>query len=286
VKLAKLTKEKLLVLYKKERKSLEDIGRLYGVSRSAIFKKLKKFNIKQRSKDQTRLEAQRQGKLPQQYFSINENFFSEWSAEMAYVLGLFITDGCVSNTHMISLSMNEKGLLEKVKRVMGSQHKITLSKHQKSLYCFRFGRKKMVKDLRKFGIKPKKSLSVEFPKVPNVFLGNFIRGVFDGDGSVFFDPRSKEFPIRSKFGGGSRNFIEKLETSLQSLGLPKRNIYEQKTKNGVYYMFIYGHKDSKKLFTILYENIQNELFLERKYKKFLKGFQEENSHGKRDGRVA
>ena len=126
MKLADLTKEKLLILYKKERKSLEDIARLYGASRSAVFKKLKKLNIRQRSKAQARLEAQKQGKLSHQYFSINENFFSEWSAEMAYVLGLFITDGCVSNTHMISLSMNEKGLLEKVKRAMGSQHKITL----------------------------------------------------------------------------------------------------------------------------------------------------------------
>ena len=144
----------------------------------------------------------------------------------------------------------------------------------------------MVKDLRKFGIKPKKSLSVEFPKIPNAFLRDFIRGVFDGDGSVFFDPRSKKFPIRSKFGGGSRSFIKEFEISLQKLGLPKRNIYEQKTKNGIYYMFIYGHKDSKKLFTILYKNVQNKPFLERKYKKFLKGFQEDDSYGKRDRRVA
>lgn len=271
-KLAILTKETLIKLYIKENKSLEDIAQLYGVSRVAIYKKLKKLRIKQRSKSQARLEAQKQGKIPQQYFQINEEFFSIWSADMAYVLGLIITDGCISKTGTISLSMNDSEILEKVKRAMMSDHQIIPSKHQKRLYHFKFARERLVKDLAGFGIGPKKSLIVKFPQIPDAFMSDFIRGIFDGDGSVFFIKGNRKYPLKTKFCSGSKDFITELEINLQKLGLPKRNIYEQKTKNGIFYMFTYGHKDSVKLFEILYKNSPNILFLERKYNKFMEGF--------------
>lgn len=270
-KLDNLTKDKLISLYINDRKSLEDVAKIYNVSRVAVYKRLKKYDIKQRSKSEARIEAQKQGKLPQQFFDIDENFFTSWSPEMAYVLGLIITDGCISKTGVISLSMNDRELLEKVKKVMGSEHNITPSKHQKGLYYFHFAREKLVEDLYKFGIFPRKSLTVKFPDVPQAFLANFIRGVFDGDGSVFFDKRSQKFPLRSKFVSGSKNFIEGLEKNLIFLGMPKRTIYRQKTKNARSYMFIFAHRDSLKLFDILYKNAQNGLFLERKYKRFLEG---------------
>lgn len=271
-KLIELTTDKLASLYINERKSLGDIAKLYMVSRTAIYKKLKKLGIKQRSKSEARIEAQKQGKLPQQFFDINENFFSGWSAEMAYVLGLIITDGCISRTGTVSLCMNDKDLLEKVKEVMGAAHKIEPSKYQKNLYIFYFAREKLVKDLEKLCVVPRKSLIVKFPEVPQEYLPDFIRGIFDGDGSVFYDKRRPKFPLRSKFVSGSEGFIGGLEKSLESLGMPERTIYRQKTKNGWSYMFIYDHQNSVKLFKILYRNTQNGLFLERKHKRFLDGF--------------
>jgi predicted DNA-binding protein YlxM (UPF0122 family) len=270
-KLDNLTKDKLINLYINDRKSLEDIAKIYDVSRVAVYKKFKKYGIQQRSKSEARLEAQKQGKLPQQFFDINENFFSSWSPEMGYVLGLIITDGCVSKTGTISLSMNDKELLEKVKKVLGSKHMIEPSKHQKGLYCFHFSRDKLVRDLEKHCVVPRKSLVVKFPEIPQAYLADFIRGVFDGDGSVFFDKRRPKSPLRANFVSGSKDFIEGLQISLEFLGMPKRTIYRQKTKNGWTYMFIYDHKDSTKLFSLLYKNAQNGLFLERKYNRFLEG---------------
>jgi len=270
-RLSELTRDKLFRLYIEDKKSLEDIATLYKVSRVAVYKKLKKYGIKQRSKSEARIEAQKQGKLPQQFFEINENFFSSWSPKMAYVLGLVITDGCISKTGVISLCMNDKELLEKVKKVMGSAHNITPSKHQKALYYYHFAREKLVKDLEKLYVVPRKSLIVKFPEVPGAYLPDFIRGVFDGDGSVYFDKRRPKFPLTSKFVSGSQAFIEGLQRSLEGLGMPKRTIYKQKTKNGWSYTIVFGHKDSIRLFKILYKDTQNGLFLERKHKRFLNG---------------
>ena len=275
-KLYNLTKDALMNLYISNKKSLGDIAGLYGVSRTAIHKKLKECGIKQRSKSEARIEAQKQGKLPQRFFDINEDFFSGWSPEMAYVLGLIITDGCVSGAGQVSLSMNDQELLEKVKKVMGSEHNITPSKHQAGLYCFHFAREKLIEDLHKFGVFPRKSLTVNFPDVPQKFLTDFIRGVFDGDGSVYFEPHSPKNPLRlrSKFVSSSKQFIEGLHMALEFLGMPKRKIYQQKTKNAWSYSLVFCHRDSKKLFEILYKNTKNGLFLDRKYRRFLEGLRE------------
>lgn len=272
---SRLKKEELRRLYLIEKRSLEDIARLYGASRVAVWKYCESLALTRRSRSEARLEAQKRGKVPQNYFDINEDFFKKWSPDMAYILGLLITDGNISNSGTVSLCMNEKELIEKAGEAMGAKHKITASKHQKGLFNFHFARTNMVKDLGAICVIPKKSITVKFPVIPELFLTDFIRGVFDGDGSVFFDSRSKKHPIRTKFVSSSKEFIEKLELALQKLGLPARRIYGQPTKNAISYMFRYGHKDSERLFAIMYKDIQNGIFLERKYNKFLEGFKKD-----------
>jgi hypothetical protein len=273
----RLVKEELRRLYLDEKKSLEDIARLYGASRVAVWKYCNAEGLIRRTRSDARLEAQKKGKVPQVFFNINERFFSTWSSEMAYVLGLIATDGCVSKSGTVSLCINDKDLLETVKRAMDSEHNVSPSRHQEKLYCFHFARPRLVKDLAALGILPRKSLNIMFPAVPNAFLRDFIRGVFDGDGSVYFEKRSVRYPLRATFVSSSEKFIEKLEIALQQLGLPRRVIHRQATKNGAHFKIRYSHKDSGKLFKAMYYDAMNCLFLERKHRKFLAGFEQERS---------
>src|SRR3989338_7583602 len=109
---------------------------------------------------------------------------------------------------------------------MGSEHIIKSHKHQGALYGFRFARERLTSDLKNLGILPRKSLTIDFPNVPEVFTADFIRGVFDGDGSVYFEKRSRRYPVRTSFVSSSQEFIEELEVALQQLGLPKRVIHK------------------------------------------------------------
>jgi len=270
---SRLSRDDLNRLYTIERKSLEDIARSYGASRVAIWKYCKAERLIRRTRSEARLEAQKRGKVPQRFFDINDHFFSHWSPEMAYVLGLIVTDGCISKHGTVSLCINDKNLLEKVKKAMNSSHAIKYYGHQEGLYSFSFSREKICYDLGRLGVFPNKSLTIRFPDVPDVFLVDFIRGVFDGDGSVFFEKRSPKFPIRTSFISSSESFIKTLEAKLRSLSMPKRNVYHHKTKNAISYMIRYAHKDSLKLFGLFYngKTLKKGLFLERKYSKFLSG---------------
>jgi len=264
-----LTDGELRRLYLEQKMSLEDIGRLYGVSRVAVWKYCRDKRLIRRSRSEARLEAQKKGKVPQCYYDINEMFFEKWSTEMAYILGLIITDGCVSQTGTVSLRINDRDLLEKVRQAMESEHRIRSYKHQKKLYGFQFTREKMTDNLKRLGVLPKKSLTVDFPDIPDLFIVDFIRGVFDGDGSVFFEKRNPRSTLKTSFVSSSKKFIEKLEKKLQKLGMPPSMIYKQKTKNTVSHMIRYANKDSIKFYNILYKNVpDNGLYLERKRDKY------------------
>jgi len=270
----KLSKKELIKLYEVEGLSLADIAKMQSVSRTAIMKYCDRLGVKRRTKSKSRLLAQEKGKIQKQrYCKINEDFFSSWNSDMAYIFGLLITDGCISKTkngsYRISLCLNDRDLLLRVAKAMGSDHTITESKYQKNMNVLIFGREKIAQDLLRLGMKPRKSLDVKFPKVPKEYLNYFIRGVFDGDGSVYYDLRSKDSPLKTIFTSGSREFIYALEKVLQGLGMPKRVIYESgATGKPISYMFRYSHKDSLRLFNIIYKNIGNQLYMKRKYERF------------------
>lgn len=104
---------------------------------------------------------------------------------MSYVLGLLFTDGCLQkgkNGKVVSvvLSINDLDLLEKVRILMGSNHKIHKLK-QKGLHSYRFAREKIINDLCDLGLFPNKSKNIKFPDVPDEYMRHFIRGCWDGD---------------------------------------------------------------------------------------------------------
>ncbi|MBF0252197.1 MAG: helix-turn-helix transcriptional regulator [Candidatus Omnitrophica bacterium] len=134
----------------------------------------------------------------------------------------------------------------------------------------------MSKDLKRLGIWPNKSLKIEFPEVPAEYMADFIRGVFDGDGSVYVEKRNKNLTLITTFVSSSVSFISGIEKSLIDLGMPKRKIYQSQTKNGFSYSIKYSHKHSRKLFKIMYGNgTKNKILLVRKYRKFIEGFKKE-----------
>ncbi len=261
-----LPKEKLYELYYEQKLSLQKIGKLYGKPREYIHRRMNIYGFKSRTKS----DAWKHRGTEDMY-KINENFFDNWTNKMAYVLGIILTDGNVGtdNGH-ISISMKEDDHLKKIKKMLHAGHPVRYDK-QIDLYTLGFTRGNMADSLLKLGITSKKSLKVNFPDVPDQFLSHFIRGVFDGDGSVFFEPRCKKSPLRVSFTSGSKTFITALESKLHShAGLRKKNIYNLHRVRTSYYMR-YCHTDCLEFFDYIYEGADESMRLERKYQKFVEG---------------
>ena len=271
IKIIDIPKDKLYELYYEKEMSLQKIGELYGKPREYIHRRMKKYGFKTR----TRSEAWKHRSTGNVY-EINRDFFHNWTNEMAYVLGFILTDGNISDDDdSVRIAVKDVEILEKIRIMLASSHPI---KHLKEhgTYRFSFAIVSMTERLRELGITSNKSLVVKFPKVPEKFLSHFIRGVFDGDGSVFFEPRSKKSPLRVNFTSGSEEFITTLEGILHAqAGVSKRTIYELHRKSTSYYIR-YPHSDSLKFFEYIYAGADESMWLERKYQKFLEGMKSDN----------
>ena len=217
---------------------------------------------------------------------INEDFFKCWSPQMSYVLGLIFADGTIedvrssSRTCYIDLSSKDKYLVEKLRYILSSKHKIYMRKPQmrnfsngtfmsSRLFSLRIGNKMMYQDLINLGVTPRKSLTMEFPLVPRKYLHFFLRGYSDGDGCVnIYRPKDRNAPrIWVIFTSGSFNFLTVLAEILNKYVGTERKIVLN--CSGAYRL-IYSKNDSLKALRFIYQNIDESPYLQRKYRKYAK----------------
>ena len=208
----------------------------------------------------------------QQDYPRNSFFFHTIDSPIkAYWLGFLYADGCVSkNTIQISIQDRDKSHLTVFKNdIEATNHRLV--KTTKSKYFgwhFSIRDKQMADDLKTHGCIERKSLILTFPtkqQVPDKYLPDFIRGYFDGDGTISFDMRNGKPQIRFGFCG-TKEFLTGLK---ENLGL-KNSL--QKTGNA-YTFVVSGNKQGIKFFNIIYDNPCR--YLQRKYdlyQSFLKNY--------------
>ena len=128
--------------------------------------------------------------------SCNESFFSEWSPSMAYWLGFMFADGNVGicgGRYQISLGLqcSDYNHVDKFRQAIKSEFHLGLKVQGPGAYGSRcvastsIYNDKMAKDLINLGCVPNKSLILEWnAKIPQNLINHFVRGYFDGDGSM------------------------------------------------------------------------------------------------------
>jgi len=261
-----LTRDNLRKLYWIEKKSLGDIAKQYKCSRAHLFRLFEFHSLPVRSKSKARILAAKRGKLFYPYYEKNEKFFEEWSFEMAYMLGLIYADGCV-NRYNLNVASKDKDFLDQIRNLIGSSKPLFKVKGQ-NLYFLDICSIKIVEDLTKLGVVPRKSLIIKFPNIPKTYISHFIRGYFDGDG--YISKESKGNSWRVGFTTGSNNFIHSLKNKLEELsGVSKQKIYAHKTANA-YAIYYIRRSDIEKLYEYFYDEYtkNNRLYLPRKFLKF------------------
>jgi hypothetical protein len=189
---------------------------------------------------------------------------------MAYVLGYWFADGCMTskkskNSYHVIFSSIDKELLEKIKVVLGSNYKLYSNKC-KSGVCWRLSMssEKMYNDLSKLGGTERKSLTAKFPNVPKEFLYDFVRGHLDGDGSIVTRKKDK-FPQFVLMG--TADMLKRMTADFnKEPSLVKRN-------KGIEVYQYYG-KYAVSILKDIYRDAT--LYMERKFKKYQEALEWEN----------
>jgi hypothetical protein len=256
-----LPKEEIIELYNSGYGCYK-IAKKYGCSASSINNLLKSEGVDTKKNPNN----YRKYKLNEDYFSVIDN------ETKAYFLGLIYSDGCISRTSLrLSLQEEDDYILNKFLNVIESESKlyhlpkrIESHKNQKLVSISNI---KMVNDLYNLGVTKKKSLIIKFPnndQVPDEYLNHFVRGVFDGDGSVFKYERlinDKKYIESGVSITSSNYFIIELFNRLKF-----GNIYQ--TNNDKNLVLSFKKKiELRKIFEYLYKD--STIYLTRKYSKFL-----------------
>ena len=194
--------------------------------------------------------------------NVNEDYFKIWSHEMAWVLGLFITDGHVNkDIHSISFSQKDERILKLIANFMAADYVLAPTGPTRSTPTLLINSKVIKKDLGDLGIGASKSLTVPFPTVPEPYLPSFVRGVIDGDGWV------QKTGYVMNVTSGSQTFSEGLLSVFQSWEL-RTEITTTVSLVGtpIYRIWVKGKYDLPKLAKIIYNNtaIDNFIFHKKK----------------------
>lgn len=195
---------------------------------------------------------------------------------MAYVLGFFAADGYMTlnrrGGRFWCIEIGDRGLLENIKRIIGSEHAISVRKRKrypKPLYRLQIGSKEMFNDLTQLGFMPAKTKSMALPYIPALFFRDFVRGYFDGDGCVWTGKVNTNrikavFIMRTIFTSCSEGFLGELRRRLR-LHFIFGGVLGK--GSGEFYRLTYGLRDSLKLYDFMYNHPvtdSDSLFLERK----------------------
>lgn len=217
-------------------------------------------------------------------YTQNLKVLDEWSPELAYILGLALTDGNINKLlTRVSFYSSDVQMLEVVKRLFESTRPIVehsrpgiefLDKRsgktfagKKQMYGFYIDSKQAVKRFCELGVTPNKSYDGEYPIVPKDVWWHFFRGILDGDGNIYFNKDGTRREGLVVTIAGNRNVVLGLQTDLLeyfSIRSRVRYLEEDRVKT----LVPYGGEDTERLLTLTYQNSEN-LRLERKYNQWL-----------------
>jgi intein-encoded DNA endonuclease-like protein len=251
---------KVISLYE-EGQSSYTIAKTFNCSSKKILSVLKKNNVDRRPSNTTTFAH-----------NIDSSFFEKIDNEAkAYFLGLLYADGCnyeSNNNVNLFLQPRDKHIIEEFKNALNFSGRVIERKKlgETKAYGISFKNKKISADLAKLGCIKNKSKSLEkLPDLNEDLMCHFIRGYFDGDGTVY-----KHYKYNSLYFSiiGLSPVIDKIQDILiKNCNLSKTKLYSHRNKQNKY--FVYGGSTQVyRIFNYLYPH-ETKYKLNRKHTKFI-----------------
>ena len=236
-------------LRKEEKESYAAIGKRFGISAQTVQRRIIDLGVD--------LES-----IPIKFSYDRYYFYDIDSAAKAYWLGFITADGYVNedrNFLQINLGWKDHDHLEKfIRAIQGDMeiktviHNITKNK----IASLTINGKEMVKGLVANGVRQGKSCHEQPPtRVPDVFIPDYIRGLWDGDGHI----GKRKIDLRSSFPMCSwvQNYLLKKCPHMHKGAISfESNIYR----------FSVCSDRIEVLDLLYYPGVSKEIVLDRKYK--------------------
>lgn len=257
----------ILKLYDNSDLTVLNIAKRLCIGKSTVFNYLKKNNRRRYS-----------------WHGVDKSSFSEFTPASCYWAGFIAADGNISNklTNVhIELNYKDAGhIVKALGFVKDIAPKIVYGEKDiqfkgapvcKVKFCKAdISSTDIVRSLcDNFNITPNKSFTIQPPtKIPEHLISHYIRGYFDGDGSIYWNKSHKcgIFNICS----GSKDMLVWIGSAIRN------NVdYDFSPKafslrpSATIYFIERSHKSAEKIFHWIYKDSVEEIRLDRKYERYL-----------------
>lgn len=195
-----------------------------------------------------------------------------WSSNLAYALGLIASDGYLAkSTKRVQFVSKDFELVVTFLKALNIKRPIRSHGRggsvSKDYFLTEFKSVQFYDFLIKTGITPAKSRTIKNVAVPEKYFADFLRGLFDGDGTFWtsWDRRwPRSFVYNIGLSSASSEFVVWLKNHLSTLYGVKGYI----CRGAGVYTIRYVKRDSRKIFSVMYYQ-PNLPHLHRKHDKIL-----------------
>lgn len=196
-------------------------------------------------------------------YSYDESFFDTIDTEAkAYFLGLLTADGYIASSrrrYVVQLYLADRELVEGFKTALGSNQPIyevdqSRYKNKQTLYMLAVGSKRLVEALALYGVVSAKTQREVFTdQVPASLIHHYMRGLFDGDGTVGCQIKPNGYPRWYVGLSGSEHVVSGfLDVLQQQLGIPRpvyrfltgRHVFHCSNQKSVYAIGHFFYRDA------------------------------------------
>ncbi|MFH1821997.1 MAG: hypothetical protein ABH852_06135 [Methanobacteriota archaeon] len=236
------------------------IGKKYEISQGRVLRVLVKHGIPRRPLPEAMRKAARK-------YYIDEDYFSNIDSELkAYTLGYFIAEaylrlkihGC--SEAYVKVSINELEHLQKLLSLFSKYPVRIVCGSKEPVSKVEITSTGLVKDLNRWGV-PFPKEQARFPKINHSLFNHFIRGAWDGDGTIYKHHGQWTFAIC-----GSYFLIEKIQQVLvRNCNVRQVKIWKDTRKETLFYLQYMGNKQVPRILRWLYN--QATIYFDKKYYK-------------------
>ena len=197
-------------------------------------------------------------------------FKNGWNSENAYIFGWIMSDGCLmkcgrnKTTYAVVIVSNDYDVIEWLHQKLCIGNKIYKCGNG---YSIKYRNISSINFMISNNLKERKSLTMEFPSsIPEEFVFDFLRGYFDGDGSLILHKTDYNTYGQVSFTCGSVQFVNTIREILAVRGIDSHVYQDGRCGNSSYYLKVTKRSEIIKLFNLMYSG--DKYCLKRKYNKF------------------
>jgi hypothetical protein len=246
--------------------SIAHLARSYNVADGVIKRVLREHNVKLRSRSQVN-----------QRYPCDHTFFDVIDTEeKAYWLGFLYADGCITRDKVLTVTLVESDhlLLRRLSAVLcmgvDRTRSYARSGNSQSIGQLNVTSRPLFRSLTSHGCVPRKTKILTFPTndhVPTYLTHHFVRGYFDGDGSISPHSRSKSYKGVTTTIVSTMAFCNALQSWLTEHSIYSR-IYTFKHTQAAVALHINRVASTPLFYHLLYDNAH--IWLPRKRERFIR----------------